>query len=187
MSCLSIWATTWAGPHSVRGCFRPMRWTTRCCSPPLESWRSEPDCPCASPTHLQPNGGWSSRTSRSRGTISDLCSPVTAILTMVFGMGALGSGGRQALIDMESVVGIAAFLALFRRYLWGAIGAAGPDIADRVCDFAPGQGSRIGMAGRGGLVCNRDWNRLFRCAPAHSQSGPSWSGDSNLVSATGQG
>ncbi len=43
----------------------------------------------------------------------------TTIITMVFGMGALGSGGRQALTDMRDVVGIAAFLALFRRYLWG--------------------------------------------------------------------
>jgi hypothetical protein len=31
----------------------------------------------------------------------------------------LGSGGRQILVDLESVVGIAAFLALFRRHLMG--------------------------------------------------------------------
>jgi hypothetical protein len=43
----------------------------------------------------------------------------TAILTTVFDTGVLGEGGRQALVDLELVVGMAAFLALFRRYLWG--------------------------------------------------------------------
>jgi hypothetical protein len=43
----------------------------------------------------------------------------TTILMTIFGVGALGEGGRQALVDMEGVVGMTAFLALFRRYLWG--------------------------------------------------------------------
>lgn len=44
---------------------------------------------------------------------------VTAILTTIFGIGALGQGGRQVLVDLESVVGMTAFLALFRRHLRG--------------------------------------------------------------------
>ncbi len=44
---------------------------------------------------------------------------VTAILTTIFGIGALGAGGRQVLVDLEGVVGMTAFLALFRRHLWG--------------------------------------------------------------------
>ena len=43
----------------------------------------------------------------------------TVILTSVFGMGALGQGGRQALVDVETVVCMTAFLALFRSYLRG--------------------------------------------------------------------
>ncbi len=43
----------------------------------------------------------------------------TALLMAVSGIGALGEGGRQALVDLESVVAIVAFLMLFRRYLRG--------------------------------------------------------------------
>jgi hypothetical protein len=43
----------------------------------------------------------------------------TAVFTTIFGIGTLGQGGRQALVDLEGVVGMAAFLALFRCYLWG--------------------------------------------------------------------
>ncbi len=43
----------------------------------------------------------------------------TAFLTTIFGVGALGAGGRQIVVDLEGVVGMVAFLALFRRYLTG--------------------------------------------------------------------
>jgi hypothetical protein len=43
----------------------------------------------------------------------------TALLTTIFGVGMLGAGGRQILVDVEGVVGITAFLALFRRHLLG--------------------------------------------------------------------
>lgn len=44
---------------------------------------------------------------------------VVAILSTALGTGALGEAGRQAIVDLEGVVGMAAFLALFRRYLCG--------------------------------------------------------------------
>jgi len=40
-----------------------------------------------------------------------------SVVMAVLGIGALGSGGRQALVDIESVVLMVAFLSLFRRYL----------------------------------------------------------------------
>jgi hypothetical protein len=40
-------------------------------------------------------------------------------LAFTLGIGALGQGGRQAMVDLESVVVIAAFLALYRRFLRG--------------------------------------------------------------------
>jgi len=43
----------------------------------------------------------------------------TTILLAVVGIGMLGAGWRQVLVDMEGVVVLAAFLALFRRYLRG--------------------------------------------------------------------
>lgn len=43
----------------------------------------------------------------------------TAIFSMIFGTGVLGQGGRQVLVDLEGVAGIAVYLAIFRRYLRG--------------------------------------------------------------------
>ncbi len=43
----------------------------------------------------------------------------SALLPMVFGIGSLGGGGRQVLVDVGSVVVMVAFLALFRRHLRG--------------------------------------------------------------------
>jgi len=43
----------------------------------------------------------------------------TALFSSFFGIGALGAGGRQALVDLDLTVNMAMFLALFRRYLRG--------------------------------------------------------------------
>lgn len=43
----------------------------------------------------------------------------TSLLTALLGINALGGGGRQALVDLEGVVSMVAFLLLFRRYLRG--------------------------------------------------------------------
>lgn len=44
---------------------------------------------------------------------------VIGVLTIVLGIGALGQGGRQAMVDLEEVVVVVAFLAIFRRQLRG--------------------------------------------------------------------
>jgi energy-converting hydrogenase Eha subunit B len=44
---------------------------------------------------------------------------VTALFTAFFGIGAFGAGARQAIVDLDLTVNMAAFLALFRRYLRG--------------------------------------------------------------------
>jgi hypothetical protein len=43
----------------------------------------------------------------------------TAFFSAIFGIGALGQGGRQAIVDLDTVVCMAAFLLLFRRHLSG--------------------------------------------------------------------
>jgi hypothetical protein len=43
----------------------------------------------------------------------------TGLLALVIGIGTFGQGGRQAMVDLESVVVTTAFLALFRRLLRG--------------------------------------------------------------------
>ena len=47
---------------------------------------------------------------------------VTALMAIGLGIGGMGEGGRQILVDLESVVAMVAFLALFRRFLRGQAG-----------------------------------------------------------------
>ncbi len=186
MSCLSIWVSTWVRPHSVRGCFLRMRWTTRCCSPCWEFRRWRVGMAVPLPDGYATEWKLEFKEKPLAWIYVRLVFAATALLTAVFGIGALGQGGRQALVDLEAVVSMAAFLVLFRRYLRGESERLDNGIAYWVRDSAPRCRSCIWMAGCCGLVCASAWNGSFRCASAHPQSTHSRSGNRHLIPAARQ-